>query len=348
MWIYISVAVMLLVLSFVSPIPGNIVKKAAFYFFALRYMILSKDSPKKAVRGNSFKPVAPNEGPYTATSEPVRIRVVFVRHGDSVWNSVVNRFGLGWPIRALRTLLTEAYFYLFSPNDSLIIDSPLSSRGIAQAKELADFIRRDQGKSVPVDPTKSLIVTSNLRRAMETALIGLGPRVSTTREKIVVDSALQEASRNVDALSFSTQPRTIAPTPINGTAKVVIHHSNFNPALNNGQKSMSSNINVRTDTFIEHVLAGVDGVAPKNNKASLKPEAEGAGPLKEVVVVGHSLWFKRFFDRFLPSTSTHISRKKKMQNCAVVAFDLLWDRNKTGEVSIDESSIKVLFKDFAK
>ena len=349
MWLAIIAqigVILFLALAVVTPFPGNFIKKTIFYLYGVRYMILSKDTPKKYVRKNAFKPKEKAAGPHAMTSDPVKIRVVFVRHGESWWNAVFNRFGVSWPVRALTAFTYEAVLFRTSPNHSMIIDSPLSARGKKQADELADFVRKDAGHQVPHITDQSVVVTSNLRRAMETTLIGLGPRISTAREKIVVDSCLQEASRNIDALTFSTQPRAIAATPINGVAKTVMHHATFDPSLNTGQKPLSSNIQIRMDTFVEHLLAGVD--ASVDRTPALHPSSQPTGPLKEVIVVGHSLWFKTFFQRFLPVESNHISKKKKMQNCAMVAFDLIWDRNGSGEVSIDEKSIVPLFKDFAK
>jgi hypothetical protein len=63
-------------------------------------------------------------------------------------------------------------------------------------------------------------------------------------------------------------------------------------------------------------------------------------------VPGHSLWFKKFFDRYLPTKSTHISKKKKMKNCAAVAFDFYVDDN--GSMYIDEYSIAALHLGFSK
>ena len=341
--------VALIVLSILTSIPANVGKKVMFYFFGILYMIQAKDAPSKYAKGNNFSPKSKVEGHHAEATKPVRVRVVFVRHGDSYWNSLINRFGLGWPIRAVKALLTEWYLFLTNASDSVIIDSPLSSTGKKQASELAEFVRKDAGKTVPCQPKNSVVVTSNLRRAMLTALVGLGPRVSTAREKIVMDSSLQEASRNIDALSFSVQKRAIAATPIGENSKTVLHLSNFDPILNMGQKTLPTstcNVHTRIEAFVDHLLAGVDNVQSRTVPA-LRPSS-GSGPLEEVIVVGHSLWFKTFFNRFLPAQSTHIGKKKKMMNCAMVSFDLVWDRNGSGDVSIDESTITPMFKNFNK
>jgi hypothetical protein len=50
---------------------------------------------------------------------------------------------------------------------------------------------------------KSVVVTSNLQRAIETAAIALWGRLQRTGEQVHVLSDLQEVSRNVDTMSLS-------------------------------------------------------------------------------------------------------------------------------------------------
>lgn len=46
-------------------------------------------------------------------------------------------------------------------------------------------------------------------------------------------------------------------------------------------------------------------------------------PKREAVIaVGHSLWFKSFFDVYLPKSADSIARKRKMSNCSCVALTL--------------------------
>ncbi len=41
-----------------------------------------------------------------------------------------------------------------------------------------------------------------------------------------------------------------------------------------------------------------------------------------IIVGGHSIWFRSFFQTFLPFSSTHDAKKKKIVNSGVVAFEL--------------------------
>ena len=53
---------------------------------------------------------------------------------------------------------------------------------------------------------KSVVVTSNLQRAIETAAIALWGRLQRTGEQVHVLSDLQEVSRNVDTMSPPPPP----------------------------------------------------------------------------------------------------------------------------------------------
>jgi broad specificity phosphatase PhoE len=311
----------------------NVWSKAKTYLHGATFMLVSKDLPKTFSGSNYFR----NINVSAAHQEKRTIRVVFVRHGQSVWNSVFNAFGLAWPVRALKALFGEWYLFFTNPLDSYIIDSPLSAKGCQEAEDLCAFVRTAQGK-LPLDPTKSVVVCSNLRRAMATAMLGLQPRLSKTRERIVVDSTLQEGSLNIDAQSFSTMAGKIAATPVLNLDTALLLHATFDPSWNAGNKVASADVYKRMDEFIRHVFAA-DGLAP----------AAAAGltnaDLEEIVIVGHSGWFRNFFKRFLPSTSTHVSKTKKLKNCGAVVFNLTHDPV-TGEVLIDEKTMEVLYRGF--
>lgn len=68
---------------------------------------------------------------------------------------------------------------------------------------------------------------------------------------------------------------------------------------------------------------------------------------EHVIVGGHSLWFKSFFQNFLPFSSKHISKKKKIVNGGVVAFDLVKATTQYGDrYMVDPKSIKVVYGGF--
>lgn len=334
-FLYMVLVVIVLVAAASSSAVRNFWAKTKVYLGGTKYMLVSKDLPKKFSGSNFFR--GWNISPAQQRKGKRTIRVVFIRHGQSVWNSVFNAFGLAWPVRSLKALFGEWYLFFTNPLDSYIIDSPLSAKGRTEGEDLGSFVRTAHGK-ITLDTTKSVIVCSNLRRAMATAMLGLQPRLAKTRERIIIDSTLQEGSRNIDAQSFSTAPGKIAATPVLDLDTALQLHSTFDPSFNAGNKSSTSNVYLRMDDFVRHVFSA-DGLSP----------AAGGGlsndALEEIIVVGHSGWFRNFFKRFLPPSSQHVSKTKKMKNCAAVVFNLAHDVS-SGEVTIDESSLEVLYRGF--
>lgn len=344
MFIWMVLGVIVIASALVSPVTFNVYKKTAWYLWGLKYMLTSGDLKKPKTTTEVFQTPVPGGKQRT-------LRVVFVRHGQSVWNSLFNKFGVMWPVRVVTAIVKETTYFFTDPHHSLIIDSPLSAAGKKEAEGLAEFVRRNRdGGLFPTDPTKSSIVSSNLRRALETAAKGLAPRIATTREKIVMDSALQEGTRNIDGHSFSTEPGKIAPTPINGFNQAVQHAAHFDPSFNEGNKGSGNNVHVRIDAFVRH-LFGLPGSHGGIHASEYIPASPGKGvanrDLEEIIVVGHSGYFKAFFQRFLPHDSKHVAKKKKMKNCAMVAFNLTFDEA-TGRVAIDEKSMKELYLGFQK
>lgn len=69
-----------------------------------------------------------------------------------------------------------------------------------------------------------------------------------------------------------------------------------------------------------------------------------------VIVGGHSIWFKSFFQTFLPFSSTHEAKKKKIVNSGVVAFELSSVQDADGSYiyRIDPESVMTLHGGFEK
>ena len=107
----------------------------------------------------------------------------------------------------------------------------------------------------------------------------------------------------------------------------------FNTGLNCGDKPViwddkNRGFN-RINRFAEWCFYGLDG--------------------HTIIVVGHSLWFRRFFNCFLPHDSTHKSKTNKMQNVAAVAFNFrrhVTPNGWTAYYKIDEDSIVECHKGF--
>lgn len=68
---------------------------------------------------------------------------------------------------------------------------------------------------------------------------------------------------------------------------------------------------------------------------------------EHVIVGGHSLWFRSFFQNFLPFNVKHVSKEKKIVNGGVVAFELVKATTQYGDkFMIDPKTIKVVYGGF--
>jgi broad specificity phosphatase PhoE len=263
--------------------------------------------------------------------------VVFVRHGESVWNQVFNRgFNVGLLQRLFVALIRELGLMFYG--DSLFFDTPLSSEGIRQANllmsELASMkytgdeitdrvIRVLKGES----DENVCFGTSNLRRAIQTAVATMRLRAEKgKKDKLFVLSAAQEMSRNVDTQSWLGEKEV---------PKYDLGFKSFSPAedlfdarYNFGNKTISSSGLQRQLDFCRLAFQMEQDV---------------------IVVFGHSLWFKSFFKNFLPQFNLHESKKHKIVNCGVVAFELSEGLYKGQKLYlVDDKKIKVVYGGFAK
>jgi hypothetical protein len=73
-------------------------------------------------------------------------------------------------------------------------------------------------------------------------------------------------------------------------------------------------------------------VDPRFNTGNKSTESTGRDRLQKfaawmftqpanALVAGHSLWFKSFFNEFLPANANHEAKAKKMTNGAAVGFE---------------------------
>ena len=62
------------------------------------------------------------------------------------------------------------------------------------------------------------------------------------------------------------------------------------------------------------------------------------------------LWFKNFFQLYLPKDVDHPAKKRKIVNCGAVAFDLKCGKDASGNdgFSIDSSTVRVVYGGFGK
>ena len=296
---------------------------------AVVYMINSKDKVKT-------KSIACASKTKLDAPKLKKKTLVFVRHGESVWNEVFNRGkGPGFVYRLLASFFRELYQLTFG--DSLMIDSPLSGIGEPQGKDLAVFMQQRKLGSVMYNLKRAeeifhkiksgdrdcKLIASNLRRSMATAAIGFSARISRTREKIQIVPYLQEITRNVDAVSMAGKGEVQA--ILGGSLSSVDTEALFDPRINTGSKPVSLTGSKRIDLFSQWVYHQKEDI---------------------IVAAGHSLYFKFFLITFLPKSFDHICKKKKMRNSAVIAFDIVQDSE--GSVMILPDTLTTLYLGYCK
>jgi len=318
------------------------VKKFHAFVVAIAHVVASNEKKWIAVRGPASSRVF-DDGWHVRKTKTI----VFIRHGESTWNDVFNRgffTGVTMPIRIVLGLVKE--LLAFFTTDSFFLDSPLSELGAAQAKGLREYFTKErtmrensgvERQSDVIDIIvgvrgRSVIVSSNLRRALNTTVNALWCRLSANQEKVMIHSALQEMARNVDTYALASEEGEIVPTQHLATelgvdkfdASAIIDAS-----ANAGQKSL----NRKGDDALREFAAW-----------SMNESAE------VIIAGGHSIWFREFFKHFLPSNSTCEGKKKKIINCGVVAFDLQFGTHPVhGEMyAINPSSVKVIRGGFEK
>ena len=251
-------------------------------------------------------------------SHPEQTRtIVFIRHGESDWNEVFNKEKIMLLPRAFLGCLREwnPLGKCCKAQDSVYLDSPLSIEGCEQADGLRDYLFRrgdpSSNTSVKVaregSPDDSVVVSSNLRRALHTGLIALHPRLERNAgEKVLLLAELQEMSRNVDTNSITSANKC----PELGIVARRLGSSHpkpetwVNSQYNTGNKKMCTSALPRFNDFCSWCFDNND---------------------KPVIIVGagHSLWFMNFFKLFLPQASKHDAKSCKLYNCAAVSFTLV-------------------------
>ena len=116
-------------------------------------------------------------------------------------------------------------------------------------------------------------------------------------------SSLQEISPNVDTLSIT--PAYTSPV----LPGLGLRYENSG---NRGNKAVRGNGGPRMAAFAAWAFE--------------RPGREA------VVATGHSLWLRSFMDMYLPRGAAHDARRKKVANCAVVAFTL--QRGRVGDATV--------------
>jgi hypothetical protein len=139
-------------------------------------------------------------------------------------------------------------------------------------------------------------------------------------------------SRNPDTLSITPAHTQIQASWIEKSSSLCdfqdIFSSQTDMSLHTGNKPINTNGLIRMQEFCDFVYSG-----------SVQEEY--------VIVGGHSIWFRYFFQLFLPYSVQHQAKSKKIVNGGIVAFDLMKADTKRGpKFMIDPKSIKVIYGGF--
>ena len=316
----------------------KVLKKIEIFFNAMVFMVISTDSKGVGVKKNPDPDQLLNKERTTKT-------IVFIRHGESDWNNVFNKgINFKFIINLIKTTFEE--IKMFASLNSAFIDSPLNYEGIEQALELSRYIESESEKVSKSDVSyriilalagkltdgSSIIVSSCLRRAIATTTLGLWPRISKTNDKIHLLSSLQEISRNIDTYALSPS-NSIADLPFQ---RIIPHcggENNFN--ISKIYETTQNFGNKRRDFYgIKRLRAFGEWAMSQNEEI--------------IIVGGHSLWFKYFFQTYLPHSCEHDAKNKKITNSGVVSFTLESSKIEDGSMQfrIDPNSIQTIYGGF--
>jgi len=304
-----------------SVLAKNYVYKMSLFFYGGVCMLFSTDKSWK-------KAEVPD--PKTALGGNTK-RIIFVRHGESEWNLIFNKGVAKLLPRLIAAWCREMVMLVTC--DSIFFDSPLNDEGISQAKELSDFLCKDHAIDTPAlgdiqalqgQKGQSILCSSTLRRAISTLCAALWePRIRESGEDVVLLSACQEISRNVDTISLA--PKHGVPV-LPHTEKALDGFkatTTLTSEYNYGNKPVFGTGLTRMQSFAAWAMA--------------RPEST-------IIVGGHSLWFRFFFQTFLPrDENPHQAKTLKVHNTGVVAFDLV---GRDGAFKILPKSVTVVYRGF--
>jgi hypothetical protein len=323
-------------------LPKTIITKVILYLEGILFMITSKDTNKLSTKYNPDPDLLLKHEDAVITTKTI----IFMRHGESDWNDIFNKgFGPSMIGRLIGGFLRETK--LMITMDSVFLDSGLNEDGFTQAKELSKYFEQRHESHDPTESetlhnlydiingksltSTSVIVSSNLRRAIATTTVILWPRLQRTHEKILILSNLQEISRNIDTKALAG--RGVIPD-LHRVGEHVTDSSLFKPEE---LYDVTENLGNKTSYF-----NGIKRLKAFNDWAFKRSESA-------VIVGGHSLWFKHFFQVYLPFSSTHVAKTQKIVNTGVVSFTLQKYSDRQGTLlgyRIEPTSIQTVYGGF--
>lgn len=302
----------------------QILDKIRLLVFGMLLMVFGRDK--------RWKRQSPDLRTWLALERRRKKRIVFVRHGESEWNLIFNKGSkLLLPFKALAALLREAYLFASLDPNSILYDSPLNQQGMEQAQEVAAWLREHPNAL----PEVALIVSSNLRRALQTVVIALQDRLLRARTAaddsgptqmpvIHVLSSLQEISTNIDTISILV-PKAAPSLP--RVPEILQTPAAFDVSRNLGNKPLRGTGRDRILAFCEFAFDDAQ---------------------EDAIIVGcHSLWARYFFNELLPRQTQSPAKTSKIANGGIVSCDLIQGYVDSDKVyCVDPASVQVVYKGF--
>ena len=224
----------------------------------------------------------------------------------------------------------ESLLLITGQRDSWFYDSPLNDLGLRQCDELHKALKAVGGSGDKTGDMEyqqsvatlrgepgsqpSIVVSSNLRRAISTVAVALRDRFGARpAENVKILTCLQEISRNPDTLSLT--PARAQPVPswiergkgsLDSLDFASFYAQRLDVSQYDGNKALSSTGGDRLLGFAEWCF-----------------NADNCPVGSAVIIGGHSLWFRTFFRAFLPRASKHVSKAKKIVNGGCVSLEIL-------------------------
>lgn len=296
--------------------------KLYFYLLAIAHFCFSSDLKLSQAATKPLHQTLSSANAFQHESK----RVIYIRHGESEWNVIFNRpWNSSTLLHAIHAIFKE--FIAIPTCRSIFLDSPLSTTGVRQSLLLQKRIcsipaaANDYSTSSPLTLLKCLqtpsadtiVVTSNLKRSIQTALIASKERFLFCQEKLYVSSSLQEIGRNIDTLSLGELAH-------NSSDDIDTTSNCYKDSVSkySGRKLSIERKKTKLNWSWNYGNKAVFGCAEARMKQFLKWMFTRREHI--VIVYGHSLWLQEFCKQYLTPGVDHPVKNLKLHNCEVVSF----------------------------
>ena len=212
------------------------IRKLKLFYISFLYLAFCKDKKWKVPKDNNPSTYFTKElgGSLSSNTDGIKYKektIILIRHGESTWNDTFNAGDRSKPLfillfipNLIYAIIMEIYFFIAGQDfNSWFFDSALSSKGVSQGEGLRKFLKKERLRlgsnpsNVREDQAvklllavgeesnpSSIVVSSNLRRAISTAAIGLADRFiatttasqnKTSKDDILLLPCMQESPR---------------------------------------------------------------------------------------------------------------------------------------------------------